>query len=95
MVTLKEITAENFWDCIALRVSDAQADFVTPNAVSIAQAKVQPECIPLAVYSDDTLVGFAMYCIDGGRRRVLDLSYDGRREIPVPRVRHAGAGAPA
>lgn len=64
MVSLKEITRENFWDCISLSVADFQVDFVTSNAVSIAQSKVQPECIPLAVYDDDIMVGFAMYCID-------------------------------
>ena len=64
MVILKEVTKENFWDVISLEVSIEQTDFVTSNAVSIAQSKVQPECIPLAVYDDDLLVGFVMYCID-------------------------------
>ena len=31
---------------------------------SLAQAKAQPECVPLAVYDGDTLVGFAMYAMD-------------------------------
>jgi diamine N-acetyltransferase len=30
----------------------------------LAQSKVQPECIPLAVYDDELLVGFVMNCID-------------------------------
>jgi diamine N-acetyltransferase len=64
MITLKEITRDNFWDCISLEVAPEQADFVTSNAVSIAQSKVQPECIPLAVYDDNLMVGFVMYCID-------------------------------
>lgn len=64
MVTLKEITVDNFWDIIELEVGDDQRDLVTSNAVSIAQAKVQPECVPLAVYDGDVPVGFIMYCID-------------------------------
>lgn len=64
MVKLKEITRENFWDAVSLEVATEQCDFVTSNAVSIAQSKVQPECIPLAVYDDEVLVGFVMYCID-------------------------------
>lgn len=64
MILLKEITRDNFWECIELTVSKDQINFVTSNAVSIAQAKVQPECIPLAVYDDDIMVGFVMYCID-------------------------------
>lgn len=64
MILLQEITRENFWDCIELSVNEEQTDFVTSNAVSIAQSKVQPECIPLAVYDDEIMVGFIMYCID-------------------------------
>lgn len=64
MILFKEITKENFWDCIELTVAEDQADFVTSNSVSIAQSKVQPECIPLAVYDNDTMIGFIMYCID-------------------------------
>jgi len=64
LVLFKGITKENFWDCIELYVAEEQVDFVTSNAVSIAQSKVQPECIPLAVYDDDLMIGFVMYCID-------------------------------
>ncbi len=64
MISLKEITRENFWDTISLEVASEQSDFVTSNAVSIAQSKVQPECIPLVVYDDDFMVGFVMHCID-------------------------------
>ncbi len=64
MIALKEINRENFWDAISMEVTTEQDDFVTSNAVSIAQSKVQPECIPLAVYDDDLMVGFVMYCID-------------------------------
>lgn len=64
MISFKKITKENFWDCIELSVTQEQIDFVTSNAVSIAQSKVQPECIPLAVYDDGIMIGFIMYCID-------------------------------
>lgn len=64
MVLFKEVTRENFWDCIELSVAPEQVNFVTSNAISLAQSKVQPECIPLAVYDDDLMIGFIMYCID-------------------------------
>jgi len=64
LILFKEITRENFWDCIELSVTEEQVNFVTSNAVSIAQSKVQPECIPLAAYDDDLMIGFVMYCID-------------------------------
>ena len=64
MVKLKEINKENFWEVIELGVKDEQKEYVLDNSISIAQAKIQPECIPMAIYDDETLVGFLMYCID-------------------------------
>lgn len=64
MITLREITKDNFWDCIELTVAKHQEDLIIPNAISIAQSKVQPECIPLGIYHYDVMVGFLMYCLD-------------------------------
>ena len=64
MVTLRDVDVDNFWSVIDLNVAEGQEEYVVSNAVSIAQAKVQPECVPLAIYDDETPVGFAMYCID-------------------------------
>lgn len=64
MVTLKEITADNFRECAQLDVEENQQGFVTSNAVSLAQSKYQPECVPFAVYSEGGMVGFVMYCVD-------------------------------
>lgn len=84
MIFFKEITKENFWECIELSVSKEQVDFVTTNAISIAQSKVQPECIPLAVYDNNIMVGFIMYCIDEDDgeywiyRMMIDEIYQGK-----------------
>jgi diamine N-acetyltransferase len=64
LVHLREIDRHNVWDCVGLKVAEHQRDFVASNVISLAQAKAQEECIPLAVYDDDTMVGFLMYCID-------------------------------
>ena len=64
MLVFREINRENFFDVIKLDVTEEQKGFVATNLFSIAQAKVYPECICLAIYSDDVLVGFTMYCID-------------------------------
>jgi diamine N-acetyltransferase len=61
MIKLKDIDADNFWEVIKLSVAEHQKGFVATNTLSIAQSKVQLECIPLAVYEDETLVGFVMY----------------------------------
>ena len=64
MIEFKEIDRENFWEVVDLKVTKEQNYFVASNAISIAQSKVQPECIPYAVYYDETLIGFVMYCLD-------------------------------
>lgn len=64
MITLEELTVDNFDAVIALGVAENQRAFVASNVESIAQAKVQPECVPLAVCAQGTPVGFLMYCID-------------------------------
>ena len=64
MITLREINRDNFHNVIGLSVFEGQEVFVASNIYSLAQAKAQPECMPLAIYNDDTLVGFVMYCMD-------------------------------
>jgi diamine N-acetyltransferase len=60
-ITLREITLDNWRECVRLKVADDQQGFVASNAVSLAQSKYEPESIPLAVYDGDTMVGFVMY----------------------------------
>lgn len=60
-IALREITRDNWEECEQLRVSPDQKQFVASNAYSLAQSKYEPECVPLAVYDDDTMVGFVMY----------------------------------
>ncbi len=64
MIRLREINADNFWDIISLTLEKEQEQLIVSNAVSIAQAYVQHECIPLAIYGGKIPVGFVMYCID-------------------------------
>lgn len=84
MVSFREITKQNFWDCINLEVAEEQSEYVTSNAVSLAQSKYQPECVPLGIFSDDEMVGFAMYCIDADDgeywiyRMMIDKRFQGR-----------------
>lgn len=60
-VSLQEITAKNFDDCIKLKVAENQKLFVANNLMSIAQSKVYPFGIPSAVYNGEELVGFTLY----------------------------------
>src|SRR5436853_5515397 len=60
-VSLREITRDNWLECVRLKVADDQQKFVASNAVSLAQSKYEPECVPLAAYDGDKIVGFVMY----------------------------------
>ena len=58
--TLREITESNSLECIRLRVRDDQR-FVASNVYSVAQSKIEPKYVPMAIYHEDTMVGFVMY----------------------------------
>ena len=61
MVTLKEITENNYNECLKLKVSENQKNFVAPNVHSLAQAWVfYKTAYPFAIYADDVMVGFIM-----------------------------------
>ena len=60
-VTLREITMENFRECIRLNIAEGQRSFVATNVSSLAEAKVDGVSHPLAIYADDQMVGFIMY----------------------------------
>lgn len=64
MMTLKEVTKENWIDVISLAVRDDQKPFIASNAVSLAQLHFLDEFVAKAIYADHELVGFALYGID-------------------------------
>lgn len=61
MIDLRNITKENYEECLALKVSENQMSFVAPNVKSLAQAWVfYRTAFPFAIYADNVLVGFIM-----------------------------------
>ncbi len=60
-VTLKEITLENWIECVRLQPSEEQKEFVASNLFSIAESKFHPSWEPLAIYANKIMVGFIMY----------------------------------
>jgi len=60
-VTMRPITRNNLWAVVELKLHPRQEKFVADNIDSIANAYVEPTFVPLAVYTGDELVGFAMY----------------------------------
>ncbi|HUF04816.1 MAG TPA: GNAT family N-acetyltransferase [Aridibacter sp.] len=63
-VELREITPENFDECIRMSVSETQSGYVATNLMSIAQSKVYPTLNVRAVYDGEEMVGFVMYGFD-------------------------------
>ena len=59
-ISLHPVTAHNWQRCIHLRLSPEQASRVASNLYSLAEAYVQPQCTPRAIYAGDTMIGFAM-----------------------------------
>lgn len=60
-VTLRPIDAENRASCLALSVSEEQTGLIASNAKSLEWVDRNPKCVPVGIYVDDEMVGFAMY----------------------------------
>ncbi len=84
-VSLREITPENFDECVKLKVADDQKTFVASNVMSIAQSKIYPTHLPFAVYDGDQMVGFVLFGFDTDDERY----YLGRLMIDE---KHQGKG---
>jgi len=61
IVELKPVTADNFHECINLKMKDEQLGFCASNLYSIAESKVEPLAIPTCIYADNQMVGFILY----------------------------------
>jgi diamine N-acetyltransferase len=79
-VSLREITPENFKECVNLKVAAAQSRFVASNVMSVAQSKIYPTLAPMAVYAGDEMVGFVLFGLDpdDGRFYLVRLMIDER-----------------
>ncbi len=77
-VTLKGIDRHNWRECIKLSTAPGQEKFVAPNIFSLAQAKAQPEMVPLAIYHEQEMIGFAMHALDpdDGQQWIVRLMID-------------------
>jgi diamine N-acetyltransferase len=60
-ITLREITMENFRECLRLNVAEDQKGFVASNMYSLAEAKADGVSNPFAIYADEEMVGFIMF----------------------------------
>lgn len=64
MVELREITKENYEECLGLKVADSQKNFVSSTVHSLAQAWVYYKtAFPFVIYADNEMVGFIIFGI--------------------------------
>lgn len=64
MVNLSKITRSNWVACAQLKLASEQEGLLAPNVYSIAEWHFEPHYTPRAIYADDRLVGFLMYCVE-------------------------------
>ena len=64
MLRLEKVNGKNVCDLLALKVSEAQKEFVAPNDMSIIEAYTATaaggHAFPFGIYEDETPVGFLM-----------------------------------
>ena len=83
-IVLRPITKDTWEEAAALAVREDQSDFVAANVWSIAESKFYDALHPMAIYDDETMVGFLMYGFDpqDGQywlyRFMIDQRYQGR-----------------
>ena len=75
VVTLREVTTENFRDVLNLRVSPDQREYVASNDRSVAEAHFHQEAWFRAIYADETPVGFLMLHDENLREQVRQDDY--------------------
>lgn len=68
-VQLKVVTRENWEEALQLQVCAEQKRFVPSVAVSLAKVYIKPdgdhvEYVPLAIYDQDTIIGFIMHAFE-------------------------------
>jgi diamine N-acetyltransferase len=68
-VTLREITMDNFIECIRLSLGETQKNYVASNMFSLAEAQADKVSNPFAIYVGEQMVGFIMYDYNVGERR--------------------------
>ena len=79
MVTLKTINEDNYEECLNLKVSVDNADFVDPVAWSLAEAWVfYDDSRPFAIYAYDVMVGYVLMYIGEENHQIINFMIDSR-----------------
>ncbi len=63
-IEFRKIDKSNYEECVDLVVHDEQKSFVAPNWWSLLQGIYEENKYPLAIYDEDTMIGFLMYSFE-------------------------------
>ncbi|PWW31798.1 diamine N-acetyltransferase [Cytobacillus oceanisediminis] len=63
-IRFKEITYQNWEECIGLQVADHQKGFIASNLYSIAEVQFLPGFKAMGIYYTDVMIGFIMFGLD-------------------------------
>ena len=83
-INFRELTVDNWIDCVKLSVKEEQKKHIATNVVSVAESKFYPKWTPKAIYLEDTAIGFFMYGPDDDTgqiwliRFMIDQHYQGK-----------------
>lgn len=84
MVHFKEITKENLWAIVKLKVFEHQEDQVATNLISIAQGNYEDNAWFRGIYDDEVPVGFVMLALEPEKnefdvwRFMIDKNHQGK-----------------
>ena len=59
-ITIKNLTMNNIYKCLDLKLAADQVKRVAPNVYSIAESKVNPLLTPYVIHLDDEVIGYSM-----------------------------------
>ena len=67
-IELRPLDDSNKSDCLSLKVSEAQSEYIAANESSLEAAKEHADVArPFIIYADDVAVGFAMFAFEPER----------------------------
>lgn len=76
MIELRNITEDNFHDCIHLKASVANESFVDPVVYSLAEAWLDyPNTKPFAIYKGDKLIMYTFFNTDNCFNKIFVICF--------------------
>jgi diamine N-acetyltransferase len=62
MISLRELTKENYLDCIRLNLHPEQEENLASNAITIAQSRFETDYRLKVIYEQETVIGLLAFC---------------------------------